>query len=471
MTTVAVDAVVVGGGVAGLVRAERLAGEGRRTLVLETAAEPGGCVRFHDVGGLRLDRGAESFATARPAVAALADRLGLATELPVGGPAWVHHAGGDAPLPTATVLGIPAHPMSAQVRRVIGWTGASRALLDAVMPGARAAERLGDLVATRMGRRVVQRLVEPVVAGVYSSDPVGVDVDAVAPGLRAAMWERGSLAAGVAALRGGGASPGSAVAGITGGMARLTEALVAELRRHGGELRCRATVTGLAGRSGRWVVTATGETGESLEIEAGSVVVATPATLAAALVGAATAGVARLPVAPVVPVVVVTLVVDDDRLAGAPRGNGVLVAPSAGDVVAKALTHATAKWAWLAAAAGPIRHVLRLSYGQGGALPDDAEFPHLALEDASRLLGVPLTTRHLLDHAVVRYPDQLWAPQPGRADAVARFTAALTAFPGLTVCGSAVAGTGLAAVVSNAAPAMTGGIRNGAGWGHDHDRD
>ena len=76
--------VVVGGGIAGLALARDLAVAGRSVLVLEAESEPGGCVRAHTVGGLRLDRGAESFATTRPAALALIEELGLPVTSPDG---------------------------------------------------------------------------------------------------------------------------------------------------------------------------------------------------------------------------------------------------------------------------------------------------------------------------------------------------------------------------------------------------
>ena len=61
-----VDAVVVGGGVAGLVAAFELARRGLRPVVVEAGAELGGVVRRHGVAGVVLDAGAESFAVGRP---------------------------------------------------------------------------------------------------------------------------------------------------------------------------------------------------------------------------------------------------------------------------------------------------------------------------------------------------------------------------------------------------------------------
>src|SRR5690606_1419919 len=90
----------------------------------------------------------------------------------------------------------------------------------------------------------------------------------------------------------------------------------------------------------------------------------------------------------------VTLVLDAPALDAAPRGTGVLVVQGTPGVTAKALTHSSAKWQWLADAAGG-RHVVRLSYGRAGETNpldgrSDDEVTALALADAAALLGTPL---------------------------------------------------------------------------------
>jgi len=180
-------------------------------------------------------------------------------------------------------------------------------------------------------------------------------------------------------------------------------------------------------------------------------VLAVPARVAGTLLQGADPGLAvQMLLAPITPVLICTLVLDDHRLDGAPRGTGVLVSARASGVRAKALTHATAKWRWLAAAAGPGRHVLRLSYGRGKHdLPDPAGLPDIALRDASVLLGVDLSRAAVVDSAVVSWPAALPAPRPGHADTVRGLRAQL-APRGLAVIGAAVAGSGLAAVVGDA---------------------
>ncbi|WP_426593639.1 protoporphyrinogen/coproporphyrinogen oxidase [Cellulomonas sp. McL0617] len=426
------DAIVVGGGVAGLVAARTLTVDGLRTLVLEERDEPGGAVRGHTVAGLRLDAGAESFATRGGVVAALADELGL----PVVGPeplgSWVHLASGDGPLPRTGLLGIPAHPWSA--RRTIGVVGALRASLDLVLPRSADPATLGALVRRRMGARVLDRLVRPIVGGVHAADPDDLSVDAVAPGLSAAR-NRGSLARAVRSMRAS-VPAGSAVQGLDGGIHTLVDALVADLRARGSSVRTGVGVTSVEASGDGWSVA--GETAPRL-------VLATPR--APALLGLATGT-----PDPGADVVLVTLVLAAPALDHAPRGTGVLVSPEATDVVAKALTHATAKWGWLARAAGPGTHVVRLSYGRAGSRTDAPDLGQV-LRDASRLLGVPLDADQLRGHAVVRWTQALPRPSEAHRAVVAAVRSAVAELPGVAVCGAWVAGNGLASVVPDASAA------------------
>ncbi len=456
-------AVVVGGGMAGLVAAYQLTLDGHRPLVLEATGAVGGSVARHTVAGVELDAGADSFAVNRPSVTALLTDLGMSGRLvqPSGLGAWVRHQAGSAPLPTAALLGIPGRPAAADVRAVIGWPGAVRAWLDAVLPAGYGGPTLGTLVRRRMGRRVLRRLVEPVVGGVHAADPWLLELDAVAPGLSAALSSTGSLARGVRQLRGNTSPAGSAVAGIRGGMASLPEALTAAIYQAGGRIRCDTAVSGVRRSDGEWQVQHPGGA-----LSADLLVLAVPAAdcreLLEPVLGPGAfpidAGIASTSVT------LVTLVIDDHRLDAAPRGSGVLVAPGVDGLQAKALTHATAKWEWLAASLPPGRHVLRLSYGRGGfdrgaradagpnpdGTPADRNLPAIALTDASTLLGVRLREPDVLGSAVVRWPSALPQARAGHAEAVQRLRTAVAAQPGLAVIGSALAGNGLAAVVDDA---------------------
>lgn len=460
-------AVVVGGGVSGLVAARELAIAGARVTVLEATGSWGGCVGAHVVGGLSLDSGAESFATRNTAVADLTRDLGLggAIVAPHPGGAWVQLPEGARELPKTGVLGIPANPWDPEVRRSLGLAGALRASLDRWLPvsvGTSAeVTSVSRLVRARMGKRVLERSVAPVVGGVHSADPSLLDVDMVAPGLRAGIRSHGSLAAAVSAQRKGAtgssartgsasAKAGSAVAGLRGGMHTLVSALVRDLSDRGVELLTGQRVDSISRSGDGWRVAAAGSTHD-----AGRVVVALDGPAAVGLLAGSLPELAGLRPAPGPLVSLVTLVVDLPELDVRPRGTGILVAPGTPGVRAKALTHATAKWDWLADEAGPGTHVLRLSYGRleetgaSDVVMDDDSLLAAALEDASTLLTVPVSASDVLDWDVVRWEGALPFAAVGHKQRVAEVRRVCGKADGLTVVGGWLAGNGLAAVVAD----------------------
>jgi oxygen-dependent protoporphyrinogen oxidase len=456
-----VAALVLGGGISGLLSARELAAAGHPVTVLEAGQEWGGCVGSHVVAGLTLDSGAESFATRSNAVAALAAELGLAGRIvqPRAGGAWVQLPDGPRELPKTGVLGIPANPWDPEVRRTLGLLGSLRASLDRILPSSVGAAdhdvvSVAALVKARMGGRVLGRLVEPVVGGVHSADPSLLDVDMVAPGLRAGLRKHGSLAAAVAAQRRNSAGPakaGSAVAGLEGGMHTLVSALVNDLRARGVTLLPGTRAASVARTSEGWRVGTAEKT-----YDAGLLVVAVDGPAAVGLLEEAVPAIAGKKPGSGPDIQLVTLVLDKPGLDRRPRGTGVLVAPQTPGIRAKALTHATGKWDWLAEAAGPGRHVLRLSYGridgmgnQPAGLDTDDELFAASLTDASALLGVAIYRPDVVDWDVVRWPGTLPFAAVGHRARVAAIREACTAAGGLALVGGWVAGNGLAAVVSD----------------------
>ena len=453
--------------------ARALAVAGRRVLLVEAGDRLGGSVASHVVGGIRLDSGAESFATRRGTVSALLGELGLADDIvqpnPVG--AWVQLPDRAFPLPRTGLLGIPSTLRDRELVGSIGRIGAARAALDVVLPSfvGRNARTLGALVRVRMGDRVVDRLVAPIVAGVHSAHPDDLDADIVAPGLRVGLRTRGSLAASVAELRER-APAGSAVGGIRGGMHRLVAALRDDIERRGVTILLGTPVTHVRRHRNRdgavsgddWHVDLAG--GRS--IDPAHLMLAVPGAVVARLFGAALparfAGGWPKPTS----VELVTLVLDprpgsDSRttLDSAPRGTGVLVASGVPGVRAKALTHLTAKWPWLAHAASGM-HVLRLSYGRAGepagnaaentAAVTDDELRSRALADASALLGCVLDADSVVDFARTRWSNTVPFAARGQRERVDAVRAEIAENPGLEVTGAWLAGTGLASVVADA---------------------
>ncbi|KAB1663219.1 NAD(P)-binding protein [Pseudoclavibacter sp. CFCC 13611] len=473
------DLLVVGGGIAGLVSAWTAAEAGRRVTVLESAGHVGGPVAAHVLAGLEMDAGTESFATRGGRVEPLLAELGLADRVvepnPVG--AWVgyRYQGRFAAsrLPRTGMLGIPGdldeHGTAyGELVEAIGAEGARAARRDLTLPptvGVDAtdpgATTLGALVEARMGRAVIDRLVAPVAGGIYSGDPYEMPVESVAHGLLSALVEVGTLSDAVRHLQAQRA-PGSAVRGLVGGMHMLTDRLRDRIVAAGGRILLHREVDGIERTAEGWRVrvAAVGDRpssgspmspgvcdpGSQTCHTASQLVLATTADPALRLLELSEAGPWAHPAA----VALVTLVVDDARLDVEPRGTGMLVTADAPDVQAKAMTHASAKWRWIADAAAsghPGRHVLRLSYGRAGqpSTMTDDELCAQAVRDVRVLTDVDIADRAVAATAVHRW---LNVQPSARADEIRqRVDAAAANLGDLAVVGSWRSGTGLASVL------------------------
>lgn len=456
------DAVVVGGGVAGLNAAYQLAKNGLKPMLIESRSRCGGLVAGAPLAGTWIDIGADSYARRSKYCHDLCHELGLQTREP-GGASWVWDANDRVfPLPYG-VLGIPADLDDPQVVAALGGAALDRACQDLSMgpePGADALD-LASLVRTRLGEDAYQILVRPVAGGIYSTEPETLSTDVVIPGLRAAMAQTGSLVRAAARLRAA-APDGPVVSAVVGGMFRMVEAMTAQIDASG-QVKTRTMLTRLeppATSDSVWRVhcaaTKPGPTpadppvadGEPWVVETRRVVVAADGDTSMDILRDLPdleMGDWTLPLGAKVAHVVLALT--NPGLDVAPRGSGMLVAPRhAGNlqIGAKAVTHLNVKWPWL----GSDTHYLRVSYGRPGEDPQ----PSLedGLKDAAILLGVPLSEDDVVASMIVHWGRSLPPPTPEHRNRVAKLCHRIERLPGLGVTGAWVAGNGLASVLPHA---------------------
>ncbi|GAA2129565.1 protoporphyrinogen/coproporphyrinogen oxidase [Nocardioides bigeumensis] len=435
--------VVVGGGVAGLTAAYVL-GADHDVLLLEASPEVGGKLRGGEVAGVRVDVGAEAMLARRPEGVDLARDLGLPLVHPATTSSRVWSRGSLRPLPRS-LLGVPIDVDDLAASGVLSSQGLARVREEPSLPPTPVETDLsvGDLVAARLGDEVVERLVEPLLGGVYAGRARALSLRAAAPQV-AALAARGSLLEAAARLP---VLDSPVFAGIEGGMHRLAAALAGSGLF---EVRLSATVRELTGAPGSFALTV-GETRAPQRVEAQAVVLATPAAPTARLLGSisptAAALLAQVESASMA-IVTLALRAADVPLDGA--SSGFLVPPVEGRDI-KAATYSFAKWDWVRAAGAPDVVLLRTSLGRAGEqaalqVPDEV-LVERSLADLAALAGV---TARPVDAQVQRWGGALPQYAVGHLDLVSRVRSAVAAVPGLAVCGAAYDGVGIPAVIASA---------------------
>lgn len=448
---------VVGGGIAGLAAAHRLREKrpADEVVVLEGSDRVGGKLCTVEVAGISVDVGAEAMLNRRPEATGLARAVGL-------GGALVHPATAGAQLWNRnrlvalprTLMGVPGDV--AVTREVLSRGGQLRAAIEPRLPPTELGDAdvsVGSLVQERFGREVVDRLVEPLLGGVYAGHARELSARATVPQIVAMLDRDRSLMHAAAAALGPATGNGSTVpvfAGIKGGVGRLARATAAGL---GESLRLRATVRDLTRRpEGGWRLVVGDARDPRLE-DADVVVLATPARATARLLSDvaphAALDLARIEYASMA---IVTLAL---RASDFPEvvGSGFLVPPVDGHRI-KAATYSFAKWGWVRDAGGSVEEPVRLvrcSIGRHREEADlqvgDEELASIALRDLRAAIGADVVP---LDTHVQRWGGALPQYAVGHLDLVARVRAEIDRLTGLAVCGAAYDGLGIPACIASA---------------------
>ncbi|MGC9476489.1 protoporphyrinogen oxidase [Streptomyces sp. WG4] len=447
--------VVIGGGIAGLAAAHRLLERGARVTVLEASGRVGGKLLPGEIAGVRVDLGAESMLARRPEAVGLAREVGLADRLqpPATASASLWTRGALRPMPKGHVMGVPG--TAAALAGVLSEEGLARIERDAELPRTEVGDdvAVGEYVAARLGREVVDRLVEPLLGGVYAGDAYRISLRSAVPQLFEAARTHTSLTEAVRAIQGRTATTprsGPVFMGIEGGIGTLPLAVAESVRARGGEIVTHAPVTELRRTADDgWRITTAGRV-----LHAGAVVVAVPARPAADLLRAeAPAAAAELAAVEYASMALITLAYRRADAAALPEGSGFLVPPVDGRTI-KASTFASRKWGWIDAD-DPDLVVLRTSVGRYGETEilgrDDAGLVDVSrhdLKEATGLSAEPVATR------VTRWHDGLPQYPVGHHARVARVREHVAKLPGLAVCGAAYDGVGIPASIASAYAAV-----------------
>ena len=485
--------VIVGGGISGLAAAFFLRDQAVRVTVLEGSPQLGGKLRVSEIAGVAVDEGAEALLVTRPEGTGLIADAGLADQrvTPGSTSAAIWTRGELRPLPRRQYMGVPSDMAELARSGVLSAGGVTRAREDLQLPPT---ARDGDVpvaryIAARFGAEVVDRLVDPLLGGVYAGRSSELSFDATLPSLAAVSRQHRSLAEAVSSLlppppaeRTGQETPGSGTRAarsvfttLAGGLGTLPDVL--------GKASAAAVWAGAMARElsrteKGWRLTV-GSAAAPEHVDADAVIIAIPARPAGRLlahVPGASAAVTAFGEISYASMAIVTLAYPrsafppEHGTGGAPeRGSepgpglsalgwsGYLV-PAVDGRAVKATTFSTVKWPHLAAAPAPgaeALEIVRCSVGRIGEEAllqrDDDDLALLAaaeLAEATGVRGAPVATR------VTRWGGALPQYTVGHLDRVARIRATMAAQPGLAVCGATYDGVGIPACVATARTAV-----------------
>lgn len=457
---------VVGGGISGLVAAHDLQAAGVSVAIVEKSDRLGGVVLTEEADGFLVEGGPDSFVVAKQAVVSMAEQLGLSESListrPEHRGAYVWWGDRLHALPDGLLLMAPSRMRPLFGSTLLSWRGKARVLADLVLPRGPSQddESLESFVVRRLGREILDRIAEPLIAGIHAAEPANMSLRASFPRFLEMEQRHRSLilAARAAASRKVSEGGLSYFASFRSGMGQLTDALVESLDRT-------RIITGVEVR--RIDAVADGShtltLGDGTRLTAPGVVLATPAPATARLIGdlhpqasAAISEIRQLATA------TVTLGYQTDGLP--PLSGTGFVVPSAAGRRIMGVSYMSHKWE--GRVPGPEFTLLRVFVGgpsgQEFARSEKIRLIDLARDELRSMLGIrvqPIVAR------VHSWGESLHQYTLGHIERVALAEASIGTRPGLALAGSGFHGIGLNECINSgrAAAAKVIGFLDGDG--------
>ena len=452
--------VIVGGGISGLATAfavqEQAAAKGLslQCTVLESDSSWGGKIVTHRIGDLVTEAGPDSFLSQKQAGLELCEKLGLTDQLintnETGKKAFVLHDGRLHELPEGLVSFVPKQLGPFLRSGLLSWTGLARMGLDVLIPRGPSDgdESLATFFRRRFGRQAFERVLEPLMAGIYAGDAEQMSLKATFPRFFELEQQHGSIIRGMTAAKK--QAPSVSPSGprrtmfisLKNGLGDLVTALKTRLEQQGVVCRLGCRVDALRVRShqpGRWMYDLILEDGSPLATEA--LVLATPAYVSADLLRPLTpiAG-GLLEMIPYASTATIAMAYPAEQVAGAVEGFGFIVPRIEGrDLIAATWT--SLKWPHRA----PPGQVLIRCYvggvGREAILQlNDTELVTRVRQELTVHCGITATPTYV---EVNRW----WKAMPqytlGHLNRLSQLEAALTRYPGLVLTGAGYRGVGI----------------------------
>ncbi len=446
--------VIIGGGIAGLSAAYYLrmkAGDRPvQITVLESAPYWGGKIRTERVNGFVIEGGPDTFLASKPWGVALCREMGLESRLHGTNPrqrnTYVLHRGRLEPLPDGLTMMIPTRFGPMARTSLLSLLAKARMGMDYFLPprSPNGDESLGAFVSRRLGRAAYERLIEPLMSGIYAGDGDRLSLQATFPSLREMELKHGGLVRGALAARhqmakNGKTPPGTRSAFLTPttGLAEIVEALVSWLGAAGTDLRLDV--------SGQRVL----RTGEGYRVElvngealhARAVILATPAYASADLLAGLDLELAAdLSAIPYTPTATISLAYRQEDLPRSLDGYGYVI-PRREGRRALACTWTSTKFPHRSPEGYALLRVFAGRAGEEQEIPgDEAGLLELARDELYRTLGItagPVLSR------VFRWEKAMPQYNLGHTERLERIEAVLTRHPGLALAGNGYRGIGI----------------------------